>query len=219
MSTRRMIDVTHSGLPAALPAIKALPVGSLVALYDTGSPDIVATANDLKEIPSIDRVVLIDQGFTGSPNLNATVRDCENGAWSIAHAVNKTGWNVPRPTLYLGFPDTAQEAANAGWKGDVWLVHSSPSAPAVPPAVPAGLNVVAQQWHFTNAYDESVVFDSTWPAAIDPPPHQITQAEWRWCFKCESLFYGPHTTTSNCPAGGTHDGSRSGDYHLTVFVK
>lgn len=174
--TRQMIDTTHAGLPTALPFIEQLPPGSLVGLYDTGSSDIIATIQDIMEIPVVDNVVLIDQGFTGSPNLAATVRDCEQGAWSLTNAVNKTGWNVPRPTLYLGFPDTAQQAFNAGWRGDVWLVRPTSKPPTVPPTVPQGLNVVAVQWGFGNsAFDRSVVFDNDWPLAKkDPPMSNIT---------------------------------------------
>jgi hypothetical protein len=183
---RTMIDATHSGLPAALGAIKALPAGNLVALYDTGSASIISTAIDRGEIPSQLHTVMIDQGFTGSPNLNANVRDVENGAWTVAKAVNRTGWNVPRPTLYVGFPNTVQEVAAAGWKGDVWLVHSG-AAPTAPPTVPSGLNVVAVQFNFTNsAFDVSVVFDPNWPnkapaPKTPPPPGQWRDpAEWTW---------------------------------------
>lgn len=175
--TRQMIDVTHSGLPGAINAIRQMPNGSLVALYDTGSPDIRSIASDIAELPTVDHVVMIDQGFTGSPNLSANVRDCENGAWSLSKAVNKAGWNVPRPTLYLGFPDTAQQAHDLGWRGDVWLVAPSRTAPVSPPQVPAGLNVVAVQWGFEGGYDRSVVFDDTWPTGkTPPPPHVATVA-------------------------------------------
>jgi hypothetical protein len=172
--TRQMIDTTHAGLPIALPFIEQLPPGSLVGLYDTGSSDIIATMHDILEIPVVDHVVLIDQGFTGSPNLAATVRDCEQGAWSIKNAVVKTGWNVPRPTLYLGFPNTAQQAFNAGWRGDVWLVRPTSQPPTMPPTVPKGLNVVAVQWGFDNpAFDRSVVFDDSWPLAKKDPPMSV----------------------------------------------
>lgn len=220
MATRSMIDVTHANLQAAMSQINALPSGSLVGLYDTGSPDIVATIADIKEVPSVDHVILIDQGFTGSPNFNATVRDCENGAWSLAHAVNKTNWNVPRPTLYLGFPDTMAQAAGAGWKGDVWVVNPQSSPPTVPVSAPAGLNVVAEQWQLGPTFDRSVVFDATWPLAITPPPppHTITQSGWRWCNKCQGLFYGPGIAKSHCPAGGQHDLKGSGNYSLEDLI-
>jgi hypothetical protein len=212
--TRVMIDATHDGLSAALPAINTLTKGDIVALYDTGSPGIVATPSDLKEINAFLEVVLIDQGFTGSPNLKANVRDVETGAWLMAKAVNKTGWNVPRPTLYIGSPDTQQQAFNAGWRGDVWLVMPSSVAPTAPPAVPEGMNVVAVQWNFSNPnYDESVVFDSTWPEAKVPDPTPGVQTGWLYCNKCSGLFW-PHGD-NHCPAGGEHDGTGSYTYSLT----
>ena len=42
----------------------------------------------------------------------------------------------------------------------------------------------------------------------------IGQHEWRWCKKCEGLFFGPQTPASRCPAGDKHDGSGSSDYIL-----
>ena len=161
---RGMIDTTHNGLPTALPVIKAMPAGNIVGLYDTGSSGIVYTPADLATIPSNLYVVTIDQAFTGSPNLKATIRDCENGAWSLTNAVNKTGWNVARPTLYVGYPDTVQQAYDLGWRGDVWLALSSSSPPTKPPAVLPGINYVAIQWNYSNPnYDISVVFDPFWP--------------------------------------------------------
>lgn len=215
--TRVMIDATHAGFPSALPHITNLPAGNIVALYDTGSPDIAATPADIAAVPTRLHTVFIDQGFTGSPNLKANVRDVEAQAWTIPGAVNKTGWNVERPTLYVGFPDTVQEVAAAGWKGDVWLVHGSATPPATPPVVPAGINVVAVQWSFSSEFDESVVFDPTWPVNA-VPPHTIQQDRWRYCHKCQGLFYGPLQSASHCPAGGIHDGAQSGNYVLTDIV-
>lgn len=170
--TRRMIDVTHSNLPSALSAINTLKTGDVVAMYDTGSPDIVSTLADWKKVHAGLEAVLIDQGFTGSPNMAAIVRDCETGAWTIQKAVNRKGWTALRPTLYLGFPDTMQQAHDAGWRGDVWIAHSSKTAPTAPPSAPPGINVVAQQWKFAGPYDESVIFDPTWPleATVRPDP-------------------------------------------------
>jgi hypothetical protein len=31
-----------------------------------------------------------------------------------------------------------------------------------------------------------------------------TQGDWRWCSKCQGLFYGGGVATSRCPAGGRH---------------
>lgn len=216
--TRVMIDTTNKGFSVALQHITALPAGNIVALYDTGSPDIAATPADIAAVPGRLAKVFIDQGFTGSPNLKANVRDCENGAWTIPSAVQKGGWNVARPTLYIGAPDTLHDAEVNGWKGDVWIVAPSSVPPTAPPAAPPGMNIVAVQWGFGNpAFDESVVFDSTWPD-VAPPPHAIQQDRWRYCHKCQGLFYGPNQGQSHCPAGGQHDGAQSGNYVLTDIV-
>ncbi|QDQ09412.1 hypothetical protein [Streptomyces spectabilis] len=50
-------------------------------------------------------------------------------------------------------------------------------------------------------------------AAQDPG----RQSDWRWCDKCQGLFFGPGAPNSRCPAGDTHrlpELSRSGDYSL-----
>jgi hypothetical protein len=39
------------------------------------------------------------------------------------------------------------------------------------------------------------------------------QGSWRWCHKCQGLFYGGHST-SRCPAGGAHENVGSFNYHL-----
>jgi hypothetical protein len=45
-----------------------------------------------------------------------------------------------------------------------------------------------------------------------------SQQQWAWCRKCGVLFFGPNQTNSVCPAGGSHDGSASGNYLLPVSV-
>lgn len=42
------------------------------------------------------------------------------------------------------------------------------------------------------------------------------QDSWRWCHKCEGLFYNGNNTYGVCPAGGTHSTSASGEYFLSV---
>ena len=42
------------------------------------------------------------------------------------------------------------------------------------------------------------------------------QGEWRWCFKCQSLFFNGGGASGACPAGGAHDGSKSGNYALVM---
>ncbi|MEQ1546062.1 hypothetical protein [Methyloglobulus sp.] len=48
------------------------------------------------------------------------------------------------------------------------------------------------------------------------------QDQWRWCNKCQGLFFGPQSEASVCPAGGTHTHpaiSRSGNYGLPHNVR
>lgn len=43
---------------------------------------------------------------------------------------------------------------------------------------------------------------------------KATQADWRWCKKCEGLFFAGHATSGVCPAGGAHTQEGSGKYEL-----
>lgn len=40
------------------------------------------------------------------------------------------------------------------------------------------------------------------------------QRDWRWCRKCQGLFFHGNLSSGTCPAGGAHDGRASGDYSL-----
>lgn len=42
---------------------------------------------------------------------------------------------------------------------------------------------------------------------------------WRWCHKCESLFFGGNTNgvLGSCPKGGSHDASKS-EYYSIVCI-
>jgi hypothetical protein len=47
-------------------------------------------------------------------------------------------------------------------------------------------------------------------------PNNFGQPGWRWCSKCDGLFY-IQLPPSVCPAGGEHDGSRSEKYLLMHY--
>lgn len=58
----------------------------------------------------------------------------------------------------------------------------------------------------------------TWPSTDLFPNFGMaslpaTQANWRWCNKCQGMFFGG-SKLSRCPAGGGHNSSGSGDYRL-----
>jgi hypothetical protein len=46
------------------------------------------------------------------------------------------------------------------------------------------------------------------------------QENWRWCHKCQGLFFGDNAASSKCPAGGAHEATGgqfpSGDYQAIV---
>src|SRR5918993_161968 len=41
-----------------------------------------------------------------------------------------------------------------------------------------------------------------------------TQRNWRWCNKCQGLWFGPNREQSDCPQGGRHARTGSGNYAL-----
>jgi len=44
-----------------------------------------------------------------------------------------------------------------------------------------------------------------------------TQPDWKWCVRCEGMFFAGNTMRGRCTVGGSHDGSRSGNYNLPVI--
>ena len=52
---------------------------------------------------------------------------------------------------------------------------------------------------------------------VQPPGSPAAvQENWRWCPKCECLWFHGHPAKGVCPAGGTHVSGPSPDYKLTV---
>jgi hypothetical protein len=45
-----------------------------------------------------------------------------------------------------------------------------------------------------------------------------TQRNWRWCNKCQGLWFGPNAAQSNCPQGGQHSSAVSGNYRLPIVT-
>lgn len=43
------------------------------------------------------------------------------------------------------------------------------------------------------------------------------QRDWRWCNRCQGLFFAGNSTTGACPAGGGHDYGGSGNYALLAY--
>jgi hypothetical protein len=73
-------------------------------------------------------------------------------------------------------------------------------------------------------WDEAHAADyGQWPRPKGDPvssPAPILQPGWKWCNKCQSLFYSPTSDTGGeCAGGGQHNGVQSGTYYLTVTPK
>jgi hypothetical protein len=45
------------------------------------------------------------------------------------------------------------------------------------------------------------------------------QSDWRWCNRCQGLFFAGNNTLGFCPAGGAHNDTGSGDYALATSAK
>ncbi len=153
-----MGDATHDNV-AALAAVQ----GSLqlVAGYVTGTSDIQWTSSDWAQFPG-KTLVTIDQGATGSPVPSAIVRDYEPGAW-YTEAVVTGPWTPARPTIYCDQTDLPT-VLGYGWQGALWLaIIGWESGDALPSAPGCEIVAVQNQQDVNDAYDLSVVLDSTWP--------------------------------------------------------
>lgn len=138
---------------------KHLADPDIMFFYGTGSPNVQWTKSEISLFPPA-IMVEIDQGGMGTPKLDAVVRDIENGAWTPGAAVDKTGWNVERPTLYC-VRDTLPQVVADKWQGDVWLAWPGWKGEALPRY--PGITFVAVQSGFFANYDSSVIIDPYWP--------------------------------------------------------
>jgi len=49
-----------------------------------------------------------------------------------------------------------------------------------------------------------------------PPAAQGVQSNWRWCNKCQGLFFAGNGGQGVCPKGGGHSAAGSGNYKLSL---
>jgi hypothetical protein len=150
----------------------ALPLPDVMMWYGTGSPSVEWTESERTLFP-VSMLCEIDQGGLGTPVLTATVRDVESGAWVMSRAVDRSGWDVPRPTLYMA-RNSIQSAIAAGWKGDVWLSWPGWNGEALPDM--PGCTIVAVQNDFYPKYDHSIILDPAWPHEVSatPPDYSLS---------------------------------------------
>jgi M6 family metalloprotease-like protein len=130
-------------------------------------------------------------------------------------------------------PNGSGYDANVADNGLVlWRVQQDGSHEALTiPRVDAGPLPAQGQWRFCSKCNGLHYITSDTSPSYGPcpqggmhvggtTPYQVVvnngnapgQHGWRLCSKCQGMFFGPNQSGSQCPAGGTHDGSSSGDY-------
>lgn len=211
-----------------------VPAGVLMAAYITGSGDVPWSAAQLAGHP---RAVRIDQSPIDTPaDELADVIDMENRAATLedlppwVHAA-RTNYDLAirpgqrRPAVYCSRSNVTPVANTliaAGITGNVhlWVAEQMTAKQAASVLAGGGgpFPIIGVQYQFNDTYDVSL-FSSEWlntvsarPPATAPKPGM--QTGWRFCSKCQGLFWGPGEARSMCPRGGQHDGSHSHEYTL-----
>lgn len=140
------------------------PKPDLIFWYGTGTSDIIWSAFERDLFPGIPHVE-IDQGYKDKLPTVAQVRDVENGAWTVAAAVNRATWAAARPTIYCT-RSTLPNVIAAGWKGDIWLAW--PGWKGEPLPAHPGCTIVAVQDQWNQYFDRSTILDPNWPNQSPP---------------------------------------------------
>lgn len=215
-----------------------VPPGVLMAGYITGTDGVPWTAPQWAAHPT---AIRIDQSPVNTPaDELADIIDMESEAATLGdlaewvHAARLAYDTAARPgqrrpAIYMNEPNVTPVVNTliaAGITSDVnlWVAQEMPPHAAIEKLNAAGgpFPIVGIQYGFETDHDVSL-FSNTWlntvsarPPASHPAPG--TQAGWRHCRKCKTLFFGPEESVSVCPVGAQHDGSQSHDYTLG-FVK
>lgn len=211
-----------------------IPAGVLLAGYVTGSAGVPWSDDQLRSHPN---AIRIDQSPADTPaDELADVIDMEQnaatladlGPWANAALMNyhhgaRPGQRIP--TVYCSRSNetpvvNALNAAGIFTGVCLWRAEEMTAKQAAGVLANAGgpFPIVGVQYQFNDTYDVSL-FSTEWldtvsvalPAA---PPKPGTQTGWRFCSKCQGLFWGPGEARSMCPRGGQHDGSHSHEYTL-----
>lgn len=211
-----------------------VPPGTLAAGYVTGTDGVPWTDAQFSRFPG---AIRIDQAPVNTPaNELADVIDMETGAatlddlpaWVHAAWANFTAGTRPgqrAPTVYCSAASVtpvvnALTAAGIGYGVNLWVAKEMTAAQAAAMVTAANgpFPIVGVQYQFNDNYDVSE-FSANWINRVSQPPRTTpsgpgTQQHWRFCAKCQGLFYGPGVAVSACPKGGQHDGGHSHDYVL-----
>jgi hypothetical protein len=230
-------DVTGDNITEA----PAPDSGLQAALYVTGDDGVPATSEDLERYPMALRIAQWPTASVDDAAI-ADYFDAESGAITLAmlpgliqDAITafKAGTRPGQrwPAVYCGDQADPTEVANtlnaAGLGSELiglvivdWSLTVE-EATAMVANASGPYPVVGVQYNDEGPnqepYDEDV-FSQKWVNDVstvpNPPVETGNQANWAWCNKCRSLFFGPQQSESACPKGGTHDGAGSYNYSL-----
>lgn len=211
-----------------------VPDGVLMAGYMTGLAEVPWTPAQFSRFPG---AIHIDQSPINTPaNETADVIDMENRAATLEDLVP---WvHAARTSYALGLRPGQREPCiymSQGRETDVvntliaggitegvylWRAEEMTARQAAGVLANAGgpFPIVGVQYEFKANRDGSL-FAAAWLNKVSikaptPAPKPGTQTGWRFCIKCQGLFWGPGETRSMCPRGGQHDGSHSHEYTL-----
>lgn len=224
-----VIDCTGANLTAVRP-----PAGTQMAGYLTGSGGVAWTDSQFALFPG---TVLIDQSPVNTPaDETADVYDLESRAGTLAElsewARDATASYVAgkrpgqrSPCVYQSLSNvtsTVNQLLASGITGGIslWVAGTMDQVAAEHLITSANgpFPIVGVQYAFQSLFDVSV-FSSRWlntvsRAPAPPKPQPGTQTGWKFCHKCQGLFYGPGIADSACPRGGGHDDQNSHSYTL-----
>ena len=210
------------------------PHGALLAGYLTGSGAVPWTSAQFANHPD---AIKIDQWPVHTPaGTAADWIDVEGQAVPIpdvparydlaVNAYHAGNWPGQRePAIYVEESEetpVANALIAAGITTPVNFVLTKPmsrqQAQSLLDMTTGQFPYVGIQYEFNDLYDVSLVSvewlntRSSKPRASKPGPG--TQTGWRFCRKCQGLFWGPGQSISHCPVGAEHDGSQSHEYAL-----
>ncbi|HEX3469537.1 MAG TPA: hypothetical protein VHT05_15755 [Candidatus Elarobacter sp.] len=138
----------------------------------------------------------IDQTSQGAAGVRAVPRRTVLQSLAAGAVVASTGFGLSR---------TAEAATQAGWRWcskceGMFYAHAS-----------AGMGVCpAGGAHVQNGSGQYV-------AMVGEDVAGKQQGGWRWCSKCEGMFYGRASAGKGvCPAGGAHTDAGSGHYAVLI---
>jgi len=233
MQTTTVIDSTGDNLGKF-----DIPLDTVLAAYVTGSDGVPWTPAQLAKYPN---AVLIDQAPANTPaDELADVLDVEKGAatldqigpWVTAathNYVTAARRGQRAPAIYMSVSSVtpvvnALVAAGITKGVNLWVAGPMTAAQAQAELNASGgpFPIIGIQYEFGPDHDVSLM-STDWlnevsgktPASAPGPG---TQAGWKFCQKCQGLFWGPGEARSVCPVGTQHDGSNSHTYSLGYII-